>query len=130
MIKDDIYRKTQNLNITYNKLNTLSYKQTKSIFMFITLNFNIYITALCYDGNFSFQCYQKQTFTNVLQNRCSYKFSKISRKTFPSESLFNKVAGSQTSMQEFSKEVFKRVHTACMFPIRHVFQNIETFSLD
>ena len=41
MNKDDIYQKIQNSNITYHNPNTLSDKQTKSIFVFITLNFKV-----------------------------------------------------------------------------------------
>ena len=39
--------------------------------------------------------FQKQQFTDVIQNRCSYKFLKIHRKTPVLEYLFNKVAGPQ-----------------------------------
>ena len=41
MNKDDIYQKIQNSNITYHNPNTLSDKQTKSIFVFIKLNFKV-----------------------------------------------------------------------------------------
>ena len=41
MSKDDIYQKIQNSNITYHNPNTLSDKQTKSIFVFITLSFKV-----------------------------------------------------------------------------------------
>ena len=37
--------------------------------------------------------FQKQSFADVLQNRCSWKFRKFHRKTLVSESPFNKVAG-------------------------------------
>ena len=37
--------------------------------------------------------YQKQSYADVLQNRCSYKFRKFHRKALVFESLFNKVAG-------------------------------------
>ena len=57
--------------ITYSTLNSLSYKQTKSIFTFSKLNFNFYINAFYLDGIFSFQCFKKETFAGVLQNRCS-----------------------------------------------------------
>ena len=36
---------------------------------------------------------KKQPFADVLQNRCSWKFHNIHRKTLVFESLFNKVAG-------------------------------------
>ena len=132
MNKDDIYQKIRNSNITYNDLNTLSYKQTKSIFIFITLNFNIYIIALCYDGTFSFQCYQNQTFTGVLQNRCSYKFYKISKKNLCRSVFLIKLQVPRLQGRSFQKKSLKEncCVAASMFPIRHVFQNIETFYFD
>ena len=39
------------------------------------------------------QIRQKQSFVDVFQNRCSYKFRNIHRKTPMLESLFNEVAG-------------------------------------
>ena len=40
--------------------------------------------------------HQKQSFSNVLQNRCYYKFRKFDRKAPVLESLFNQVADLQT----------------------------------
>ena len=44
-------------------------------------------------GKKPFKKLQKQSFTDVLKNRCSEKFGKFHRKTSVLESLFNEVAG-------------------------------------
>ena len=49
---------------------------------------------------------QKQPFTDVLQNRCSLKFSKIRRKTNTLESLFSKVAGLERLNGNFLPMIF------------------------
>ena len=49
---------------------------------------------------------QKQPFANVLQNRRSYKFRNIHKKTLVLEPLFDKVAGLQVFSCEYS-EIFK-----------------------
>ena len=54
---------------------------------------------------------QKQSFTDILQNRCSKKFSNFHRKIHVSEYLFNKVADLKTSnfiKKDSSTGVFHR----------------------
>ena len=53
--------------------------------------------------------FQKQSFADVLRNRCSWKFCKFHRKTLKSKSLFNKVA--ETLTQVFSWEICKVLTT-------------------
>ena len=54
----------------------------------------------------------KQSFADILQNRCSEKFHKFQRKTPVLESLFNKVAGLQAC--NFIK---KKLQRGC-FPVK------------
>ena len=56
----------------------------------------------------------KQPFTDVLQNRCSWKFHKILWWTLTLESLFNKVAGLQqvTDLQAYDF-IKTRLHPKC-----------------
>ena len=52
--------------------------------------------------------YQKQSFADVLQIRCSSKFRHIHRKTPVLESLFNKVAGLMASKSNSPEAVARR----------------------
>ena len=56
--------------------------------------------------------YKKQSFADVLQNKCSWNFCKFHRKTLVLESPFNKVTGFQAS--NFIK---KRLQHRC-FPVK------------
>ena len=66
--------------------------QVSSLFLWEIIElFDSFIHAkvIIRDG---FEKKQKQSFANVLQNRCSEKFRKFYRKTYVLESLFDKVA--------------------------------------
>ena len=56
---------------------------------------------------------QKQSFTNILQNRCSLKFGKFHRKTPVLDPLFNKVAGLKT--RNLIKETLQRRYFSVKF---------------
>ena len=60
--------------------------------LLITVNFVFLLHEVAERVIHSFPC-QKQLFSSVLQNRCSWKFCKFHRKTPVLESVFNKVAG-------------------------------------
>ena len=80
-------------------MSTTSLKRTPSLMFSYE---NIY-------ENVFFHCIisHKHPFADVLENRCSYKFRKIHRKTLVLESLFDKVAGLQTSnLQTFKTSCF------------------------
>ena len=66
--------------------------------------------------------YQKQSFADVLQIRCSSKFCHIHRKTPVLESLFNKVAGLMASKSNSPEAVARR------YSVEKVFLKISQYS--
>ena len=78
-----------------------------------------YLSCLVFSCVYSFSQNKKQSFANVLQNRCSWKFRSIHRKTLALESLFNKIAdlkaGKETPTQVLSCKyckIFKNIFFA------------------
>ena len=83
--------------------------ETKYIWIFSVFKVGIFIEKFFFPCVFNFY---KQSFADVLQNKCSWKFCKLHRKTLKSESLFNKVPGLKAC--NFIK---KRLRHRC-FPVK------------
>ena len=103
-------------NFHWNAKNIL--KQEKNMFKLnlnkVLFNKVLTITWHCKDmvEPYYIKGVQKQPFADILQNRCSWKFCKIHRKTPVLESLFNKVAH---MVSYYLCEIFKNTY----FPITH-----------